>query len=799
VSNCEQQQQQQEQPHQREEEEEQLQLQLQLQQQHQQQHQQQPEVEREEEEQLQQQQQQLQQQKRLFAAPGAASPQQPGLAYCFTPPPAESLAKRFHRWFVPAVSSFITRPWDILHRDLNATTVADWKLNSLHQLVSDEVHTHHGAAMAEVANVHANLQSHVFPNLVSPFPDLSSTTQIMYDQLALHEWRAKMHSLQGTGCLQADLWRDTMQMRRGDRWQESLAEQMAKGKEEYKRLQPKQSRSASMPRQTATDVSSGAPRQEAQDASSNVARDRGAGNADDGFEAELADGRTLAEGILAGDVPKLDLLNPPKRSRSASMPRQTAKRVSSSTPQQEAQDASSNVARVSGAGNANDGLETELANGHTLAEGILAGEVPKPDLLSWPVWQKWRRSNSRPLRPGSSHPSYNPFQRREAELWRVTMQKLHGDRWQEALAEQIAKGTEESKQLQSKQSRSASVPRQTAKRVSSSAPQQEAQDANSKYARVSGAANADDSLEAELTNGHTLAEGILAGNIPEPDLLSWPDWQKWRRSHSRPLRPGSSHPSYSPFQRREAELWRVTMQKLHGDRWQEALAEQIAKGTEESKQLQSKRSRSASVPRQTAKRVSSSAPQQEAQDASSKYARVSGAANATNSLEPELTNGHTLAEGILAGNIPEPDLLSWPDWQKWRRSNSRPLRPGSSHPSYSPFQRREAELWRVAMQKLHGDRWQEALAEQIAKGTEESKQLQSKRSRSASVPRQTAKRVSSSAPQQEAQDASSNYARVSGAANADDGLEAELTNCHTLAEGILAGNIPEPDLLAVLA
>jgi hypothetical protein len=91
------------------------------------------------------------------------------------------------------------------------------------------------------------------------------------------------------------------------------------------------------------------------------------------------------------------------------------------------------------------------------------------------------------------------------------MQKLHCDKWQEALAERIAKGTEESKQLQSKRSRSASVPRQTAKRVSSSAPRQEAQDASSKYARVSGAGDADDSLEAELTNGHTWAEGILAG------------------------------------------------------------------------------------------------------------------------------------------------------------------------------------------------------------------------------------------------------------------------------------------------
>jgi hypothetical protein len=147
-------------------------------------------------------------------------------------------------------------------------------------------------------------------------------------------------------------------------------------------------------------------------------------------------------------------------------------------------------------------------------------------------------------------------------------------RWQEALAEQIAKGTEESKRHPPKRSRSARRPQKRAKRVSSSTPQQEAQDAISNVVRVSGAGNANDGLETELANGNTLAEGILAGDVPEPDLLSWVGWQKWRRSNSRPLRPGSSHPSYRLFQRREAELWRVTMQKLHGDRWQEALAEQ---------------------------------------------------------------------------------------------------------------------------------------------------------------------------------------------------------------------------------
>jgi hypothetical protein len=112
---------------------------------------------------------------------------------------------------------------------------------------------------------------------------------------------------------------------------------------------------------------------------------------------------------------------------------------------------------------------------------------------------------------------------------------------------------------------------QTAKRVSSSAPRQEAQDASSHDARASGAANADDALEAELTNGKTLAEGILAEDVPEPGLLSWAGWQKWRRNNSRPLRPASSHASYSPFQQRESDLWQVTMQTLHGDGWREAL------------------------------------------------------------------------------------------------------------------------------------------------------------------------------------------------------------------------------------
>jgi hypothetical protein len=135
----------------------------------------------------------------------------------------------------------------------------------------------------------------------------------------------------------------------------------------------------------------------------------------------------------------------------------------------------------------------------------------------------------------------------------------------------MAKGTEKSKRLQPKRARSASMPRPTAKGVSSSAPRQEAQDASSQDARASGAANADDGLEAELTNGKTLAEGILAEDVPKPDLLLWADWQKWRRSNSRPTRPASGHASYSPFQQRESDLWQVTMQTLHGDGWREAL------------------------------------------------------------------------------------------------------------------------------------------------------------------------------------------------------------------------------------
>ena len=68
----------------------------------------------------------------------------------------------------------------------------------------------------------------------------------------------------------------------------------------------------------------------------------------------------------------------------------------------------------------------------SLADAISAQTVPKPPLMPFNDWQKWRRDEGkRPRRPVDESTTSSRF---EAALWRKTMAALYGDEWQVDLA-----------------------------------------------------------------------------------------------------------------------------------------------------------------------------------------------------------------------------------------------------------------------------------------------------------------------------------------------------------------------------
>eukprot|EP00969_Alexandrium_andersonii_P019658 857817-Alexandrium_andersonii.AAC.1 len=61
--------------------------------------------------------------------------------------------------------------------------------------------------------------------------------------------------------------------------------------------------------------------------------------------------------------------------------------------------------------------------------------------------------------------------------------------------------------------------------------------------------------------GGALREALESGALEWPPVLSWNDWQTWRRDRGgRPAVPPRNEPLYTPFMRREARLWRETTQ-----------------------------------------------------------------------------------------------------------------------------------------------------------------------------------------------------------------------------------------------
>ena len=63
----------------------------------------------------------------------------------------------------------------------------------------------------------------------------------------------------------------------------------------------------------------------------------------------------------------------------------------------------------------------------TLLEAINTGVVPRPELIGWYDWQRWRTAIGR--RPTMSEDGYTLPRQIETSLWRATMAELYGAEW----------------------------------------------------------------------------------------------------------------------------------------------------------------------------------------------------------------------------------------------------------------------------------------------------------------------------------------------------------------------------------
>ena len=76
----------------------------------------------------------------------------------------------------------------------------------------------------------------------------------------------------------------------------------------------------------------------------------------------------------------------------------------------------------------------------SLAECIANGSVPKPALVDWQDWQRWRKGAGKRPTVGQGD-SASTTSRQESELWRATLQRLYGANWRALLEEQQAAET----------------------------------------------------------------------------------------------------------------------------------------------------------------------------------------------------------------------------------------------------------------------------------------------------------------------------------------------------------------------
>ena len=69
--------------------------------------------------------------------------------------------------------------------------------------------------------------------------------------------------------------------------------------------------------------------------------------------------------------------------------------------------------------------------------------------------------------------------------------------------------------------------------------------------------------------GYTLSRAIDEDLIAAPELMSFNDWQRWRRDFGR--KPTEAVDGVSMTQTQESALWRMTMEALHGAGWRQEL------------------------------------------------------------------------------------------------------------------------------------------------------------------------------------------------------------------------------------
>ena len=68
----------------------------------------------------------------------------------------------------------------------------------------------------------------------------------------------------------------------------------------------------------------------------------------------------------------------------------------------------------------------------TLLRCIQDGDLPRPDLMRWNAWQRWRREIGR--RPTQSRDGYTTSAAEESALWKAVMLELYGSEWALELA-----------------------------------------------------------------------------------------------------------------------------------------------------------------------------------------------------------------------------------------------------------------------------------------------------------------------------------------------------------------------------
>ena len=75
----------------------------------------------------------------------------------------------------------------------------------------------------------------------------------------------------------------------------------------------------------------------------------------------------------------------------------------------------------------------------------------------------------------------------------------------------------------------------------------------------------------------TLEDAITAEIVPQPKLMGFNDFQRWRSGVGK--RPTTASDGFYPPTQVESILWRRTMERIYGSTWAEYLADQDAEAS----------------------------------------------------------------------------------------------------------------------------------------------------------------------------------------------------------------------------